>query len=67
MLPKMDRAGSAEALGRVMDAAESASPVEAVEAVTGALGRVLGATSESFLIADHSGRGLVRLPTCPCR
>jgi serine phosphatase RsbU (regulator of sigma subunit) len=48
-----------------MDAAESASPVEAVEAVTGALGRVLGATSVSFLIADLSGRGLVRLAHVP--
>lgn len=35
--------------------------MDAVEAVTRELGRVLGATSVSFLIADLSGRALVRL------
>lgn len=45
----------------LLDAAEDASPVQAVEAVTHELGRVLGATSVSFLIADLSGRALVRL------
>ena len=35
--------------------------MSAVEAVTGELGRALGATSASFLIADLSGRALVRL------
>jgi serine phosphatase RsbU (regulator of sigma subunit) len=45
----------------VLDAAEAASPVEAVEAVTRELGRALGATRVSFLIADLSGRALVRL------
>jgi serine phosphatase RsbU (regulator of sigma subunit) len=44
-----------------LDAAESASPVEAVEAVTRELGRALDATAVSFLIADLSGRALVRL------
>ncbi len=42
-------------------AAEAASPVEAVEAVTRELGQALGATRVSFLIADLSGRALVRL------
>ena len=45
----------------LLDAAEAASPVEAVEAVTRELGLALGATRVSFLIADLSGRALVRL------
>ena len=52
-------------MARVLEAAEAASPVEAVESVTGALGLVLGASSVSFLIADLSGRGLVRLAHAP--
>ena len=52
---------STEALGRVLDAAEDASPLEAVEAVTGQLSAALGASAAFFLIADISGRGLVRL------
>jgi serine phosphatase RsbU (regulator of sigma subunit) len=54
-----------EALGRVLDAAEDASPLEAVEAVTGALAAALGADAAFFLIADLSGRGLVRLSHTP--
>jgi len=46
---------------RALAAAEAASPVEAVEAVTRELGLALGATKVSFLIADLSGRALVRL------
>jgi len=46
---------------RALDAAEAASPVAAVEAVTYELGVALGATTVSFLIADLSGRALVRL------
>ena len=49
------------ALDRLLDTAEDASPVEAVEAVTRELGATLGATEVSFLIADLSGRSLVRL------
>src|SRR5215212_4267542 len=52
---------SSRALGSVLAAAEAASPVEAVEAVTCELGLALGATKVSFLIADLSGRALVRL------
>jgi len=48
-------------LRRLLDAAEDASPLQAVEAVTRDLGRALGATSVSLLIADLSGRALVRL------
>jgi len=55
-VPRDDRA-----LGRLLDAAEDASPVEAVEAVTRELADALGATRVSFLIADLSGRSLVRL------
>ena len=50
-----------EAVDHVLDTAEDASPVEAVEAVTRALGAALGATAVSFLISDLSGRSLVRL------
>lgn len=52
-------------LGPVLGAAEASSPVEALEAVTRELGLALGATSVSFLIADLSGRALVRLAHVP--
>lgn len=52
---------STELLGGVLDAAENASPLQAVEAVTEALAHALGASAAFFLIADISGRGLVRL------
>ena len=45
----------------MLDAAEAASPVESVEAVTRELALATGATAVSFLIADLSGRALVRL------
>jgi serine phosphatase RsbU (regulator of sigma subunit) len=48
-------------LGAILTAAEDAAPVDAVEAVTRELGAALGALSVSFLIADLSGRALVRL------
>lgn len=48
-------------MSRMLDTAEEASPLEAVEAVTRALGAALGAVTISFLIADLAGRGLVRL------
>ena len=57
----MDRVLEARELGSLLDAAEAASPVEAVEAVTRELGLALGATKVSFLVADLSGRALVRL------
>lgn len=49
----------------VLDAAEAASPVESVEAVTRELGLALGASQVSFLIADLSGRAMVRLAHIP--
>jgi serine phosphatase RsbU (regulator of sigma subunit) len=57
----MTTVGGRGSLGRVLEAAEAASPVEAVEAVTRELGAALRASSVSFLIADLSGRALVRL------
>jgi serine phosphatase RsbU (regulator of sigma subunit) len=55
------RAGHDPPLRELLDAAEDASPVQAVDAVTRDLGKALGATSVSFLIADLSGRALVRM------
>jgi hypothetical protein len=48
----MDGSAVLPALTQALDAAEAASPVEAVEAVTRELGRALGASRVSFLIAD---------------
>jgi len=52
-------------LWRALEAAEEASPVDAVEAVTRELGVMVGATEVSFLVADLSGRALVRLTHVP--
>ena len=57
----MVRQATPRAVAGALDAAEAASPVEAVESVTRELGLALGATRVSFLIADLSGRALVRL------
>ena len=51
----------------LLDAVEDASPVEAVEAVTRRIGLALGAAEVSFLVADLSGRGLVRLKHIPSK
>jgi serine phosphatase RsbU (regulator of sigma subunit) len=61
----MTPAESTRRFARVLDAAEAASPVDAVAAVTRELGVALGATEVSFLIADLSGRALVRLAHVP--
>lgn len=61
----MERQQVSNALGRVLEAAEAASPVESVEAVTRELGLALRATAVAFLIADLSGRALVRLAHVP--
>jgi serine phosphatase RsbU (regulator of sigma subunit) len=53
------------ALSGILAAAEDAMPVQAVEAVTRELGAALQARSISFLIADLSGRALVRLAHIP--
>jgi serine phosphatase RsbU (regulator of sigma subunit) len=47
--------------GRVLQASEAASPVDALNAVSRELGLLFGARAVSFLIADLSGRALVRL------
>ncbi len=52
-------------VGRVLAAAAAASPVGAAEAVARELGAVFGARAVSFLIADLSGRALVRLAHVP--
>lgn len=49
------------AIGRILDLAEDASPVDAVESIARGLHEALGAHTVSFLIADVSQRGLVRL------
>ena len=61
MLRMMEIDEGPKAVADALAAAEAASPVEAVEAVTRQLGLALGALSASFLIADLSGRALVRL------
>ena len=52
-------------MAKMLEAAENAAPVEAVEAVTRELGAALGARSVAFLIADLSGRALVRMAHVP--
>jgi serine phosphatase RsbU (regulator of sigma subunit) len=51
----------------LLDAAEAASPVDAVSALTREVGARLQASSASFLVADTSGRALVRLVRVPLR
>ncbi len=46
---------------RVLRGAEAGSPVEAIATVTREVGELFSATDVSFLIADLSGRALVRL------
>jgi hypothetical protein len=48
-------------LSDALEAAEAASPVDAVEAVTGKLAATLGTDRVAFLISDLAGRALVRL------
>jgi hypothetical protein len=50
---------------RILAAADAASPVEAVEAVAAELGIAFAAEAVSFLIADLSGRALIRLAHVP--
>jgi serine phosphatase RsbU (regulator of sigma subunit) len=50
---------------QVLAAADAASPVDAVEAVAAELGAAFGAEAVSFLIADMSGRALIRLAHVP--
>src|SRR5690349_13246161 len=52
-------------IARLLQAAESESPVNAAAAVARELGAAFGASAVSFLIADLSGRALVRLAHVP--
>ena len=61
----MTRSRTTQNVERVLKAAEDASPVEAVDAVARELGAAFGAVAVSFLIADLSGRALVRLAHVP--
>lgn len=61
----MERPRRLTDVGRVLDAAEAASPVEAVEGVARELGLAFGAVAVAFLITDLSGRALVRLAHVP--
>ena len=63
--PGMVRSRRLTDVGRVLEAAEAASPVEAVEGVARELGLAFGAVAVSFLITDLSGRALVRLAHVP--
>jgi serine phosphatase RsbU (regulator of sigma subunit) len=64
MLLRMESTRTVD-VGRIMEAAASESPVEAVEAVARELGGAFRAAAVSFLIADLSGRALVRLMHVP--
>ncbi|MEV0567838.1 PP2C family protein-serine/threonine phosphatase [Dactylosporangium sp. NPDC050588] len=57
--------GGTSMMAAVLGAVEDAAPVDAVEAITRELARALDARSASFLIADLSGRALVRLTYVP--
>ena len=48
-------------LADLLEAVESASPVDAVDAVTGKLAAELGSDRVVFMIADLAGRAVVRL------
>ena len=48
-------------LNVLLSAVEAAAPVAAADVVGDALGEALGARDVSFLIADYSGRALIRL------
>lgn len=57
----METEPSAQLLDGVLDAAENASPLHAVEAVTATLARRLRASAAFFLISDLAGGALVRM------
>jgi serine phosphatase RsbU (regulator of sigma subunit) len=57
-----DRRRSPLNLNVLLEAVEAAPPVAAGDVVGDALSEALGARDVSFLIADYSGRSLIRLP-----
>src|SRR5689334_13709798 len=48
-------------VGALLEKVEAAAPIDAVEVVAAELGRMVDARAVSLLIADFSGRSLVRL------
>src|SRR5512142_2052093 len=50
-------------VGVLLDRVEGTAPIEAVEAAAEAFAEMLGARELTFLIADFSGRAVVRLTT----
>jgi serine phosphatase RsbU (regulator of sigma subunit) len=48
-------------VGALLERVEAAAPIDAVEAVAAALGEMVAARSAALLIADFSGRAVVRL------
>ena len=52
--------GSRVDLGALLGGVEAAPPVEAIDVVAGELARMVGAREVSFLIADFSGRSVIR-------
>ena len=48
-------------VGALLENVEAAAPIDAVEAVAASLGEMVSAKAVSFLIADFSGRAVVRL------
>jgi serine phosphatase RsbU (regulator of sigma subunit) len=48
-------------VGQLLERVETAAPIDAVEAVAAALGEMVEASSVTLLIADFSGRAVVRL------
>ena len=66
MLRRVTKNGMSGAdLDDVLLAVEKAAPVDAVKAVTRSIGTSLNASWVSFLVADMSGRALVRLIHVP--
>jgi serine phosphatase RsbU (regulator of sigma subunit) len=58
-MPSPDRPGLD--LAALLERVEAAAPIEAVDALAGALADMVGARGVAFLIADFSGRAVVRL------
>jgi serine phosphatase RsbU (regulator of sigma subunit) len=65
MAPVTDRRRSPLNLNVLLGAVEAAAPVDAADVVGTALSEALGARDVSFLIADYSGRSLIRLSQVP--
>src|SRR4051794_29651538 len=60
-LPDSPREGSMIDVGALLERIEAAAPIDAVEVVAAELGRMVDARAVTLLIADFSGRAVVRL------